>query len=400
MDLLNKYIDNKNFILWVFHPDNNLEAWWAQFETDHPEEKSNILLARKVLLKFRTNHIELSEEEKIKLFVRVLQQVEEKQRGRKTWNFVTELFKYAAVALLFFSVGGYIFYQEGQKQVQINPQFFSQKITEPVPSGAAILIRSNGENILLKEDKSVLKYSADGKLVVNNDTIKAKVMNSVQKNALNQLIIPYGKSSEILLSDGTKVFLNAGSRLVYPENFLGKTREVFLAGEAFFEVKKDGDHPFIVQINDLKIKVLGTKFNVSAYPTDKVVETVLTEGRVVLEKNNSGVFDKEIELLPNQLASFDRTSRETDIRVVDTNNYVMWTEGVLKFEGTDLSRIVKRLERFYNIRFQFREPLLGGVRITGKLQLKEDRDEVVERVARAASVRIIKNGEDFYEILR
>lgn len=400
MDRLSKYIENKKFILWIFHPDSDLEAWWAQFETDHPEEKSNILLARKVLLKFRPNHKELSEEEKIQLFVRVLQQVEEKQRKRKTRNFFTELIKYAAVALLFFSIGGYVFYQEGQKQVQICSQFFSQKITEPVPSGAAKLIRSNGENILLKEEKSVLKYAPDGELVVNNDTIKAKVMTSAQKNALNQLIIPYGKSSEILLPDGTKVFLNAGSRLVYPENFTGKTREVFLAGEAFFEVKKDNEHPFIVQIYDLKIKVLGTKFNVSAYPTDKVVETVLTEGLVVLEKNNSGAFDKGIELMPNQLASFDRISMETDIRVVDTNNYVMWTEGVLKFEGTDLSRIVKRLERFYNIRFQFREPLLGGVRITGKLQLKEDRDEVIERVARAASVKIIKNGEDFYEIVR
>ena len=279
-------------------------------------------------------------------------------------------------------------------------RFISQKLTEAVPSGAAKLIRFNGENILLKENKSVLKYSSDGKLVVNEDTIKAKVVTSAQKNALNQLIIPYGKSSEIFLSDGTKVFLNAGSRLVYPENFQGKTREVFLAGEAFFEVKKDNEHPFIVQINDLRIKVLGTKFNVSAYPTDKVVETVLTEGRVVLEKNNSGVFEKEIELLPNQLASFDRTSREMDIRMVDTSNYVMWTEGVLKVEGTDISRIVKRLERFYNIRFQFREPLLGGGRISGKLQLKEDRDEVIERVAKAASVKIIKNGEGFYEIVR
>ena len=400
MDRLSKYIENKNFILWVFEPDSNLELWWTRFETDHPEEKSNILLARNVLLTFRPNHKELSEEEKIQLFVSVIQQVEEKQRDRKTRNFVTELIRYAAVALLFFSIGGYVFYQQGQKRVLESSQFFSQKLAEAVPSGAAKLIRFNGENILLKENKSVLKYSSDGKLVVNQDTIKAKVVTSAQKNALNQLIIPYGKSSEIFLSDGTKVFLNAGSRLVYPENFQGKTREVFLAGEAFFEVKKDNEHPFIVQINDLRIKVLGTKFNVSAYPTDKVVETVLTEGRVVLEKNNSGVFEKEIELLPNQLASFDRTSREMDIREVDTSNYVMWTEGVLKVEGTDLSRIVKRLERFYNIRFQFREPLLGGVRISGKLQLKEDRDEVIERVAKAASVKIIKNGEGFYEIVR
>jgi len=214
------------------------------------------------------------------------------------------------------------------------------------------------------------------------------------------LIIPYGKTSEVLLPDGTKVFLNAGSRLVYPENFTGKTREVFLVGEAFFDVKHDKSHPFIVQIDDLRIKVLGTRFNVSAYQTDNVVETVLAEGKVSMEQNNAGLFDKATELMPNQLASFDRTTKETDVKTVDTDNYILWTEGLLKFESTDLSRITKRLERYYNIRFHFSEPLLGGLRISGKLQLEEDRDEVCERVARAASVKIVKKGEDLYEIVR
>ena len=100
------------------------------------------------------------------------------------------------------------------------------------------------------------------------------------------------------------------------------------------------------------------------------------------------------------MASFDRVARETSVKNVDTDNYILWTEGILKFESTDLSRITKRLERFYNVRFQYSEPLLGGLRISGKLQLKEDLDEVCERVARAANVRIVKKGEILYEIVR
>lgn len=396
MEQLSKYIENKNFILWVFEPDAELEAWWSQFETDHPEERRNILLARKVLQKFRTTNKELTEGEKILLFSRILREVEEKQHSGKTRQLVFGLLKYAAVALLFFSVGALLFY----KQSQFNPQFLTQKMAEPIPENSAKLIRANGENILLKQNKSILQYKNDGRLVVNNDTLKTESSNPAPAMAMNQLIIPYGKTSEVLLADGTKVFLNAGSRLVYPENFTGKTREVFLVGEAFFDVSHDQQHPFIVQVSDLRVKVLGTRFNISAYPTDNVIETVLAEGKVRMERNNAGLFDKTTELVPNQLASFDRTTKETSIRVVDTENYTLWTAGILKFESTDLNRITKRLERYYNIRFKYIDPLVGGLRISGKMELKEDKDEICERIARAASVKIVKKEDNLYEVLR
>jgi transmembrane sensor len=397
MEQLSKFIENKNFILWVFEPNAELETWWNQFGTDHPEERRNILLARKVLLKFRTTNKELTEGEKILLFSRILKEVEEKQDSGKTRRLVYGLLKYAAVALLFFSVGALLFY----KQSQFNPQLLTQKMAEPLPENSAKLIRANGENILLKQNKSILQYKSDGKLVVNNnDTLMNDSSNPAPAMAMNQLIIPYGKTSEIILPDGTKVFLNAGSRLVYPENFTGKTREVFLVGEAFFEVRHDQKHPFIVQVSDLRVKVLGTRFNISAYPADNVIETVLAEGKVRLERNNAGIFDRAKVLLPNQLASFDRITRETSIKIVDTENYTLWTAGIIKFESTDLNRITKRLERFYNIRFKYVDPLLGGLRISGKLELKEDKNEICERIARTASLKIVKKGDNLYEILR
>lgn len=394
MENLSKYIENTNFILWVFQPNAELENWWSRFETDHPQEKRNIMMARKVLMQFRTNNQNLTEEEKIFLFSKVLGQIEAKEKAQKSRRLVLSLFRYAAVALLFFAIGAMLFYRKDR----FNPQFISQKISEPILTGAAKLIRANGEDILLNQEKSVLKYQTDGKLVVNNDTIRPDVSKQTKQMAMNQLIIPYGKTSEVTLPDGTRVFLNAGSRLIYPENFEGSTREVFLTGEAFFDVTHDYQHPFIVQTDDFRVKVLGTRFNVSAYPTDNVFETVLAEGKVSLEKNSTGLFDQSVDLEPGQLASFDRTTRKTDITVVDTDNYILWTEGLLKFESTDLSRITKRLERFYNVGFQYTDPLLGGLRISGKLELKEDLEEVCLRVARAANVSILKKGENLYQI--
>lgn len=396
MDQISKYFENKDFILWVFEPSKELDSFWAQYESEHPEEKRNIYQARRVLLKFRTSNRNLTEEEKIVLFTRVLREIEERQPSSKARSLFFGLLKYAAVALLFFSIGALLFY----KKNQIDPQFYSQKLTVTIPESSAKLIRANGENILLKEDKSILKYGPDGNLVVNNDTIRKDHVDQSTDMPMNQLIIPYGKTSEVLLSDGTKVFLNAGSRLVYPESFTGKTREVFLSGEAFFDVKHDTKHPFICQLEDLRIKVFGTRFNVSAYPNDNVVETVLAEGKVTMIKNNAGLLEKAIILEPNQLAAFDRISKETSLKTVNTDNYILWTTGVLKFESTDLNRIVQRLERYYNIRIQINDPGLGDLRISGKLELKEDRDEICERVARAASVKIIKKEKDLYEILR
>ena len=396
MEQLSKYLENKNFIAWVFEPDATLEAWWVQFATENPDEKRNIQLARNLLRNFRTTNKVLTEEAKILLFAKVLKQVEEKHHSGRIRKMVVGFMKYAAVAILFFSFGVLLFY----KQNKFNPQRFSQKLAETVPGDIAKLIRANGKDILLKDSKSVIQYRTDGRLVVNNDTLNVEQTIPTAELAMNQLIIPYGKTSEVLLPDGTRVFLNAGSRLIYPENFSGKTREVFLVGEAYFDVKHDLNHPFIVQLNDLRVKVLGTRFNISAYSADNIIETVLAEGKVSMEKNNAGLFDKVTELVPGQLASFDRTIQSINLKSVDANNYILWTKGLFQFESTDLSRITKRLERYYNIRFEYKDPLLGGLRISGKMELKDDKDEICDRIARAASVRIMKKGDNLYEILK
>jgi hypothetical protein len=396
MDNLSKYLEDISFIRWTFEPTTELDFYWEQFIAGHIEEVKNIEQARKVILQFRTVAKSLSEEEKILLFARVLKQIEEKKKSGNYRQIFIGLAKYAAVAFFFFSIGALLFY----RPLNVNPTFETFNSEERIPNNQAQLIRSNGENVTLAEKRSVITYQKSGELVINNDTIKPGNPDTKKNQALNQLIIPYGKTSEILLPDGTKVFLNAGSRLAYPDLFTGSIREVLLTGEAYFEVKHDLKHPFIVQVNGLRIKDLGTAFNVSAYPVDGQIETVLTEGKLSIKPDNSGLFSQATELVPGQMASFDRQTNQFSIKSVDVDDYIFWTQGMLKFESVDLSRIVKKLERFYNIRFQFNDPILGCLKISGKLELKEDKNEVVERIARTASVKITEKGEDYYEILK
>ena len=394
MENSSKYLNNKKFIQWVFQPNEELEKWWKTFEKNHPEEKQNIQLARKILHNFKTSDKQLTQEEKIVLFSNILKQVEENQSKGRNLRITKALLKYAAVAILFFAIGALLFYNEDQ----INPQFFVQQMAEPVSGTEAKLIRHNGENIVLNEQNSIIRHQADGKLTINNSTINEAPAQNERTPEMNQLIIPYGKTSELWLADGTRVYLNAGSRLVYPEFFVDKTREVLLIGEAFFEVNHDEEHPFIVQTTDLRVRVLGTQFNISAYPTDNIIETVLTEGSVQLKQNNSGIFTETTNLSPNQLAAFNRDSKEITVKTVDTDNYTLWKEGLFKFESTDLSRIVKKLERYYNISFRYNNPLLGTIKISGKLELANNREEVINRLAIAASVTVVKKGANDYEI--
>ncbi len=394
MDNLSRYLEDLSFINWVFNPTEEADSNWAQFETEHPEEIRNIQLARKIVLRFRTLANTLPEEEKILLFSRVLKEIEEKEKSKSALPIISSVFKYAAVAVIFFSIGALLFYRENI----VNPAYFAFNSENRIPENQAQLIRSNGENVILDQTRTVLKYQKNGELVINADTLKPASVSTQSNQPLNQLIIPYGKSSEVLLSDGTRVFLNAGSRLVYPDHFTGKTREVLLNGEGFFEVKHDAKHPFVVLADNLRIKDLGTRFNVSAYSSDDRVETVLAEGKVGIRQNNSSLFTRDTELQPGQMASFHKQSSQISVETVNVEDYTLWTQGIMKFETVDLSRIVKKLERYYNIHFSYNDPMLGTVLISGKLDLKEDQREVLERVARTASVKVTEKGENYYEI--
>jgi hypothetical protein len=394
MDKISRYLEDKRFIQWVYSPNDELEEWWESFSTDYPSEKKNIQLARSILVNLRSRGKEIAEEDKILMFSKILQQIEEKQEKRKKYIRIGGMLKYAAVAIIFFGIGALLFYE---KENQYLPYYSHEMVSESVDNEAR-LIRPDGESILLQENNSLIEYNTQGQVVVNNNVLNTVETGRKGTPELNQLFIPYGKTSEIVLPDGTRVFLNAGSRLIYPEFFNDKNREVFLVGEAFFEVKKDEAHPFIVQTNDIRLKVLGTKFNVSAYASDNSVETVLTEGKVSVEPIDAGVFSKSTILVPNQMASFNRSTKQFSLKMVDTDYYTLWKEGILKFESTDLSRIIKRLERYYNVRFFYEDPFVGTVKISGKLDLKQSMEETLSRVASAASVNIEKRGKKKYEI--
>ncbi len=394
MERISQFLENQQFVNWVFNPSPDLDLQWSKFQRDHPEEKENLLLARKVLQKIKTIDRQLSEHDKIVLFSKILADIEGRQHSRHRIRSLPVLIRYAAVAILFFTIGALLFYQRSF----VNPKLFIQNTGDNALLNRTTLVRPGGETIELAENKSVFKYLAKENKLVINDSIRLHKITGQRENNLNRLSVPFGKTSTVILPDGTTVFLNAGSRLVYPEMFTGKKREVFLSGEAYFEVRKDSRHPFIVATTDINVEVRGTKFNLSAYSSDPTYETVLTEGKVRVRLNRAGIFGQVTDLLPNQVASYNRSLEETEVKTVDVENYVLWKDGMFKFESSELSWVVRKLERYYNVRVHFSEPAIKNLKISGKLELSDKCDSVFDILASTASVKIDKKRENEYEI--
>jgi len=379
----------------VLHYNEQSDTYWKNYLEKNPQKKKEIEFARLLILQLQSKKEGGStEEEAIGLLSGIIQQIENTNRKKNFRRITLSLLKYAAVALVFFFLGiGYYYFQKPESFSGLAEQLYS------VPDESSVqLILGDGKNVPIDQKESTVEYRADGKIVINSrDTVPAESDRQAQK--LNQMVIPHGKNSSILLPDGTIAYLNAGSRLVYPNFFKGKNREVFLIGEGFFEVARDENMLFIVQTTDLNVEVLGTRFNVSAYPSDNMIETVLVEGKVKISPNSNNPFRKEYTLEANQLASFNRISAETIISAVDVSNYVSWHNGFLNFDSSDLSRIVKKLERYYNIKIILDDPMLGIRSITGKLHLKDETEYVLKVLAKTASADLKKLNETTYVLM-
>ncbi|WP_142785832.1 FecR family protein [Changchengzhania lutea] len=257
---------------------------------------------------------------------------------------ITKFFKYAAIAILFVSIGYFV-------QNNFNP---SNKIDVTTINKNEIILQLEDGNIkVLSEDGTEKVVNKDGKIIGAQKGNQLIYDNKPTLETLvyNTLTVPYGKRFELKLSDGTHVYLNAGTSLKYPVKFLkGKKRQVYLNGEAFFDVTKDTNHPFIVNMNNVGVRVFGTKFNASSYPENDEVTTVLVEGSVSVFDNNMDYDEKTASPLKSgYLASWNKHNKEISIEEADLEMHTAWIEGRILFRHVPFKNIIKKLERHYDV---------------------------------------------------
>ena len=231
---------------------------------------------------------------------------------------------------------------------------FNVTKSNPIINNTDITLQlENGEIQIISEGKKSKVTDANGNVVgnQNGNKIAYDTETSIEKLVYNTLKIPYGKRFELELSDGTIVHLNSGTTLKYPVKFIaGANRQVFLDGEAFFDVAKDKKHPFVVNADQLNVRVLGTHFNVSSYPEDDITDVVLVEGSVSMYGVNENFdADKNTILKPGYKGSFNKNSNIIDTKEVNTDMYTSWINGGLVFRNMSFSAICKKLERRYDV---------------------------------------------------
>ena len=247
----------------------------------------------------------------------------------------------------------------------------------PIAGGSQVILELHDGSIeVLDEDKEFVRNVKGAKVAIQeNKIIYEEIKTADTALSYNQLTVPYGKRFNVQLQDGSFVYLNAGASLRYPTSFANAdSRQVFLDGEAYFNVKKNQHLPFVVNTRDMKVKVLGTKFNVSSYHNDNSSSTVLVEGSISIYPPSEKISSKDGMLIqPGQMVTSHHDG--FTVEAVTAENHITWIEGELYFKNDRFEDIIKKLERHYNITIINRYPELNNLRYTGRF-----RDETISQV--------------------
>lgn len=231
---------------------------------------------------------------------------------------------------------------------------------------------------------AVIFFLADSKdqtqfSITSNEVVKPGIKTEEVKSSSGQIV-------DYVLSDGTKVSLNAQSSLTFPVDFSSRaTREVILKGEAFFDVAEDKNHPFIVKTQSVNIVVLGTAFNLKSYEGDPTIETTLIHGKVVIE-NNNGPMNEKVELRPNQKAIFSHATEKITLVDVTIKEPTKWKNESLEFEDDAFYDVIKSLERWYGVTIDMEDESNLNCRLTAKID-KESLSETLEILKSLTGIR-------------
>lgn len=380
------FLKDKDFLRWQLFNQEEEVAFWKKIIDEMPElestiEEAIILYEKNILInEYKLTKLEfydslLSLNKKI---------VDKKKKSRR--RFVLHISAVAAAIAVFIMTLTLVYNKEPQiAEIDEFTNFLSEN--DDFNSSEIKLKISEDKIIYLDNSESTIHY-VENEIKADNQIIKEET------SSINKLIVPYGKRSTVTFSDGTKAWVNAGSKLAYPVEFSDGKREIYVEGEIYIEVAEDKNSPFIIKTNQMAITVLGTKFNVMAHESDKINSVVLLSGSVSISQNS---IDSNIILEPDQMYSTHGDSYSVDN--VDASIYISWIEGVFQFESESLKNISKRLERYYGIKIEC-DIDITEMKCSGKLDLKDDLTKLMAELSRALPIEFSKNIEGNYNIKR
>ncbi|UUF12445.1 MULTISPECIES: FecR family protein [Flavobacterium] len=286
---------------------------------------------------------------------------------------IRPLYKYVAAASIILLAGSTAFFLHTLNTVEFNTS--SASIELPAGTNGAVLTLANGDKVQLSSNslKNINPNKISGINSYSDSILKYEdVKNQAYKEiAYNSLTTPNGRQFSLVLSDGTKVYMNAGSTLEYPVAFQGNERLVKLTGEAYFEVVHNSKIPFRIQAGEQLIEDIGTSFNVNAYNDEKFTTVTLVEGSVKVKKK-----EHEVILKPEQQSISFKGNDLISVRTADFDSALAWKNGLFHFKDQQLEVVLKQIARWYDLEIEYEGPIPSKT-INGEIYRNMDGVEVL-----------------------
>lgn len=354
-----RLLEDDYFLESFYNPTIESQSFWEKLILKDEVLAEEFRYANTILRSIPYRNQTFSSEDKELLWKRISATSHKKRLFRYWYSSV------AAVAILLLAVGSfyYVDYYERDNFTAI------EKVQKPeYPVETIQLILADEKKVDIAED-SRLQYSNEGELHINTQKVdipqKSADTDKRNSTAYNQLIVPAAKRSFLELADGSRIWVNANTRIVYPVTFDDKEREIYVDGEIYIEVSPDKARPFIVKSKKMDIRVLGTKFNVSAYGVNPQASVVLVSGKVNVRTDNR----TESVLEPSDRLSYEKGF--TDIKKVNVENYISWKDGFYTFDNESFSVVLDKLSNYYGKKISYNSEV-GALRCSGSLNLGED----------------------------
>lgn len=297
--------------------------------------------------------------------------------------------KYAAVLLFPILVVGSWKLMHETEQVSIVASSVA-----PIQPGCsqAVLVLDDGRKVFLKEEEEGV-ISEDKEITVTGEKDRLVYTSSEGKNVdeirFNELEVPRGGEYKVRLADGTLVYLNSATRMKYPVKFDEKERKVYLSGEAYFEVAKDPERPFFVEMEGVEVRVYGTSFNVNTHQKGNI-QTVLVKGSIGVKVLSSGM---ESVIRPGQMAEFKQGNTKVDVKDVNVAVYTDWKDGIFRFENQRLEDILAVLSNWYDMNVFYQTVSVKELHFSGYMERYKDVSVILEAITLSTGVTFSVQGK-------
>lgn len=358
-------MDNDNFVMWVTSGYKKNNAHWEAVKASlKKSERAEFDTAVLILTRLRT--LTVNDEKSIKSQEFINKQYDnliKAYTSKETKVFkLNSLYKYAAVLLVFISITATLLLSKESKNT------FASNLVETSFTASDVLIQTPDEKYYkISDDKNKKWLNEDGVFVdINSETIRFNTSDNCKntENAKYKIIVPEGKKFTLILIDSTNIELNSNTSIAFDNSLTSKYRHIDLQGEAFFDVTHDKSRPFIVQSSDLKIKVLGTEFNVSNYKENNYTSTTLIDGSIDVSNQQN---EHQI-IQPGSQATLFHNQGNIIVKDVNVQKAVSWTMNRMIFTNETLENILKKISIWYPEEFIIKDERIKQYRFTGTLK--------------------------------